>query len=162
MKVNRRSVFMFALTFVGISGRGPVKAQQPFDFNPVSTAKLRAGEITREIEGSPRDQTVPEPSWDAVFNAGLLLQAGLRALLPIRERQGVALPGAPSPKDPPELVEAQENYKAVFQSGAEATRAQKAIALKSLDLAALQLRNAGYASLSKSLSDWIGAQDRRL
>jgi hypothetical protein len=93
-----------------------------------------------------------------MFDSGLLLQAGLRALLPIKERQGVALPGPPSPGDPEELVVAQENYKAVFESGAEATPAQKATALKSIELATQQLRNAGYTSLSATVNDWLRTQ----
>lgn len=160
MKVNRRSAFMIALSLAGLSNVGRASAEQPFDFDPVAMAKLRAGEIARAIEASPRESSAPEPPRDAVFNSGLLLQAGLRALLPVQERQGVALPGTPSPKDPPELVEAQENYKAVFQSGTEAMSEQKAIALKSIDSAAGQLQNSGYASLSKSVSDWAAAQRR--
>jgi len=40
-------------------------------------------------------------------------------------REPKEMSAAPSPKDSLELVEAQENYKAVFTSGAEATPAQK-------------------------------------
>jgi hypothetical protein len=134
------------------------RAQNGPDFDPVATAKLRAGEIARRIVASPRDASVPEPSWEEMFDSGLLLQAGLRALLPIKERQGVALPGPPSPGDPEELVVAQENYKAVFESGAEATPAQKATALKSIELATQQLRNAGYTSLSATVNDWLRTQ----
>jgi hypothetical protein len=134
------------------------RAQNGPDFDPVATAKLRAGEIARRIVASPRDASVPEPLWEEMFDSGLLLQAGLRALLPIKERQGVALPGPPSPGDPEELVVAQENYKAVFESGAEATPAQKATALKSIELATQQLRNAGYTSLSATVNDWLRTQ----
>jgi hypothetical protein len=134
------------------------RAQNGPDFDPVATAKLRAGEIARRIVASPRDASVPEPLWEEMFDSGLLLQAGLRALLPIKERQGVALPGPPSPGDPEGLVVAQENYKAVFESGAEATPAQKATALKSIELATQQLRNAGYTSLSATVNDWLRTQ----
>jgi hypothetical protein len=158
MKVDRRGAFMMALAIAGMSRFAPARAQQHFDFDPVAIAKLRAGEIAREIEGSVRDTSIPEPSRDSVFNTGLLLQAGLRALLPAQERQGVALPGTPSPKDPPELVQAQENYKAVFESGAEATPAQKATAFTSLELAAHQLETAGYTSFSRSVIDWLRTQ----
>src|SRR5262245_53290628 len=96
------------------------RAQNGPDFDPIVTAKLRAGEIAREITASTRDASTPEPSGEDIFNTGLLLQAGLRALLPVGERQGVALPGTSSPSDPQELVVAQENYKAVFESGAQA------------------------------------------
>ncbi len=160
MKVNRRSAFMIALSLVGTSGLGRVRAQQSFAFDPVATAKLRAGEIARIIEESPRDPEFSEPARNAVFNTGLLLQAGLRALLPVQEREGVALPGAPSPNDPPELAEAQQNYQAVFQSKAGATPAQRAVALKAVDLAVLQLKNNGYMVLSNSVTGWVAAQRR--
>jgi hypothetical protein len=133
-------------------------AQNGPEFDPIATAKLRAGEIARESTASARDASIPEPSSEDIFNTGLLLQAGLRALLPVEERQGVALPGTPSPSDPQELVVAQENYKAVFESGAQATHAQKATALKSIELAAQQLRNAGYTSLAARVDDWLRTQ----
>src|SRR5262249_6035230 len=98
---------------------GSLAQAQP-GFDPVTTAKLRAVEIARAITASARDRSVPEPSHDEMFNAGLLLQAGLRALLPPQERQGVALPGTPTANDPKELTTAQENYKAVFESGVNA------------------------------------------
>ena len=133
-------------------------AQNGPDFDPIATAKLRAGEIVREIAASARDASIPEPSREDIFNTGLLLQAGLRALLPVEERQGVALPGTPSASDPQELVVAQENYKAVFESGAQATPAQTATALKSIELATQQLRSAGYTSLAAKLNDWLRIQ----
>jgi hypothetical protein len=134
------------------------RAQNGPEFESIATAKLRAGEIARRIVASPRDVSVPEPSWEEMFDTGLLLQAGLRALLPVEERQGVALPGTPSPSDPQELVVAQENYKAVFESEAQATHAQKATALTSIELATQQLRNAGYTSLAAIVSDWLRTQ----
>jgi hypothetical protein len=134
------------------------RAQNGPDFDPIATAKLRAGEIAREITASARDASIPEPSREDIFNTGLLLQAGLRALLPVGERQGVALPGTPSPSDPQELVVAQENYKAVFESGSPATPAQTATALKSIDLATQQLRNAGYTSLAVRVNGWLRTQ----
>jgi hypothetical protein len=134
------------------------RAQNGPDFDPVATAKMRAGEIARRIVASPRDASVPEPSWEEMFDTGLLLQAGLRALLPVQQRQGVALPGTPSASDPEALVVAQENYKAVFESGAEPTPSQKTTALKSIDLATQQLRNAGYTSLAATVSDWLRTQ----
>jgi hypothetical protein len=133
-------------------------AQSGPDFDPMATAKLRAGEIVREITASARDASIPEPSRDDIFNTGLLLQAGLRALLPVEERQGVALPGTPSASDPQELVVAQENYKAVFESGAQTTPAQKTTALKSIELATQRLRNAGYTSLAARVNDWLRRQ----
>ena len=127
-------------------------------FDPVATARLRAGEIAREITASGRDLSVPEPPQGEVFNTGLLLQAGLRALLPVSERQDVALPGNPSPSDPVPLVEAQENYKAVFASGAEATPTQWATALAAIKTAARQLSSQGYTAFSQKISNWLQTQ----
>jgi hypothetical protein len=134
------------------------RAQSPSDFDPIATAKLRAGEIVREIVGSGRDASRPEPAHNELFNTGLLLQAGLRALLPVQERQGVALPGTPSSSDPRELILAQENYKAVFESGAEATPAQRATAMASIELATQQLERVGYAVLAKKVIEWLRTQ----
>lgn len=152
--VDRRRAFIMIL---GLAISRPVRlaAQQRIDFDPIAFAKLRAGEIAREITASPRDPFLPAPSRDAVFDTGLLLQAGLRALLPIPERDGVALPGQPSQKDPPALVEAQENYKAVFQSGASATPAQEAIAVRAIQAAARQLQEAGFTELSRAVVEWL-------
>ena len=124
----------------------------------VAIAKLRAGEIAEGIAGSQRDESFPETARDDIFETGLLLQAGLRALLPIREREGVSLPGPPSPRDPKELTEAQENYKAVFASGAEATPTQKAIAVRSIELAVRRLEKAGYISLAGQVTEWLRTQ----
>jgi len=162
MRVKRRDLLLLAVAITGVLAPGPLRVQQLSGFDPVAIAKLRAGEIAREITASPRDASVPEPSWEATFNDGLLLQAGLRALLPVTERQGVALPGTPSPNDPPELIEAQENYKAVFESGAEATAAQKEIALKAIEGAAEQLAKTGYVSFSRQVTEWLGAQRHSL
>jgi hypothetical protein len=159
MHFDRREAYMLLLAIAAILVSTSTGAPQGMNFDPVATAKLRAGEIVREISGSERDRSVPEPSWDTIFNTGLLLQAGLRALLPVQERQGVALPGVPSPNDPAELIEAQENYKAVFQSGIEATPAQKVIALQSIDLASKRLDSAGYRSFSRNVSAWARTQE---
>lgn len=159
MYIDRRRAILAALAFVS-ADPGSARAEKKSNFDPIAIAKLRIGEIVREISGSGRDQSVPEPSADALMNMGLLLQAGLRALLPVREREGVALPGKSSPSDPPELVEAQENYAAVFQSGVEASPEQKAKAFKSLQLAAEKLASAGYRQFSKSLSNWIKTHGR--
>jgi hypothetical protein len=137
---------------------GMAGAQDPKGFDPVATARLRAGEVAREIAASGRDPSVPEPAPAEVFNAGLLLQAGLRALLPVSERQGVALPGGPSPTDPASPVEAQENYKAVFASGAEATPAQKATAIMAIKTAAQRLSSEGYTAFSQAISEWLKTQ----
>ena len=136
----------------------PSRAQGIGEFDPVTTARLRAGEIAREITSSKRDPSRPEPSQLEVFNTGLLLQAGLRALLPATARQGVALPGSPSSRDPKPLIEAQENYKAVFESGADATATQKAIAFDAIRKAAKQLASEGYTELSRKVSHWLRTQ----
>jgi hypothetical protein len=160
MRMNRRRALVI-LSSIGLGCRvmlGLARAQSPSDFDPVATAKLRAGEILREIAGSGRDASRPEPVHDELFNTGLLLQAGLRALLPVQERQGVALPGTPSPKDPKELILAQENYKAVFESGMAATAVQRATAIASIELATQQLERAGYTVLAKKVIDWLRTQ----
>lgn len=158
MNIDRRLTLVIALVMAGACSLGTIRAQMRSDFDPVATAKLRAGEIAREITGSQRDKSVPEPMRDDIFETGLLLQAGLRALLPIREREGVSLPGTPSPSDPKELTEAQENYKAVFASGAEATPAQRATALRSIELAAQRLEKAGYSLLARQVTEWLRTQ----
>ena len=159
MNIDRRRMFIAPLAGITILAKG-TSAQEPYNFDPVALAKLRAGEIAREILGSVRDAAVSEPSRDAVFNTGLLLQAGLRALLPIQERRDVALPGTPSSKDPAELVVAQENYKAVFASGAEASPTQKKAALDAIELAAQQLSSEGYEAFSAAVSAWLVQQRR--
>jgi hypothetical protein len=149
---------MIALIIAGMSALSQAHAQAPGNFDPIATAKLRAGEIAREIAGSERDPSVLEPSRDDMFNTGLLLQAGLRALLPVQERQGVALPGTPSPKDPPELTTAQENYRAVFESGGQTTPAQRATAIRAIELAAQQLQRSGYPVFARRVTDWLRTQ----
>jgi hypothetical protein len=156
--INRRFALVVASVMVVGCTLNMTRAQNGSAFDPVATAKLRAGEIAREIAGSKRDTSIPEPSRDEMFNTGLLLQAGLRALLPVEQRPGIALPGTPSPRDPAELVLAQENYKAVFESGTEATPGQKATALKSIELATGQLQKAGYTSLAAAVADWLRTQ----
>jgi hypothetical protein len=158
VNIDRRFALIIATITILSFALNMAQAQDVPDFDPIATAKLRAGEIVREITASARDASVPEPSRDDIFNTGLLLQAGLRALLPVEERQGVALPGMPSQSDPQELAVAQENYKAVFESGAPATPAQKATASKSIELATQQLRNAGYTSLAARVNDWLRRQ----
>ncbi len=94
MDLDRRDACLLTLAAAGVTVFDPAIAQQPVGFDPVAFAKLRAGEIAREIANSPRDVSVPEPARDTVFMTGLLLQAGLRAFLPVSQRQGVALAGS--------------------------------------------------------------------
>jgi hypothetical protein len=125
------------------------------DFDPVAFAKLRAGEIARTIAGTEHERTFAEAAPEYAFETGLLPQAGLRALLPIREREGVALPGTPSPS---ELVEAQENYKVVFASGMEANAEQRAKALRAIELAAERCEMVGYTALARQIRAWMRTQ----
>jgi hypothetical protein len=161
MNIDRRGVFMIPLAGITILAPDGANAQQHYNFDPIAVAKLRAGEIAGAISGTVRDTAVAEPSSDAVFSTGLLLQAGLRALLPVRERRDVALPGTQSSRDPIELTEAQENYKAVFAQGAEASPSQKKAALKAIELATQQLSSEGYVMFSKAVSDWLEQERAR-
>ncbi len=158
MQINRRSVLIIPSVIAAGAALDRPQAQNLSDFDPVATARLRAGEIAREIAASPRDPSVAEPSRNELFYIGLLLQAGLRALLPVQARQGISLPGTPSPHDPGNLIAAQKNYKAVFESGGEATPAQKAEAIAALESATQQLRRAGYVVLAEKVVDWVRTQ----
>jgi hypothetical protein len=154
VNIDRRSAFFLASAMAGAwFGLGGTLAHA--DFDPVAFAKLRAGEIARAIASSERDRTFAEAAPEYTFETGLLLQAGLRALLPIREREGVALPGTPSPNDPRELVEAQENYKAVFASGTEANPEQRAKAVRAVELAAERCERVGYTALARQVRVWL-------
>lgn len=159
LEVSRRAMLSAFFAIAAGLGLEEGNAQQNLEFNPVEMARLRAGEVAKEISASARETSIPEPPRDAVFNTGLLLQAGLRALLPISERTGVALPGSASPRDPKELIEAQENYKAVFASGADASPEQKKKALKAIELASGQLSSEGYKLFSMAVSNWLVQQD---
>jgi len=125
------------------------RAESPSDFDPVATAKLRAGEIVSRNSRQRTRRVSSRTGARRIINTGLLLQAGLRALLPVHERRGVAAARTPSPNDPKELILAQENYTAVFGSGTEATAAQRATAMASIELAAQQMEKAGYTVLAK-------------
>jgi cellulose biosynthesis protein BcsQ len=120
-----------------------------------SLAKLPARQLHSEISSLKRDDSVPQPSVHELEDTSILLQAGLRALLPVQERKGVALPGTPSRNDPRELIKAQENYKAVFDSGIEATPEQRVIAIEAIEIASRQLEIAGYRLFSQTLSNWV-------
>jgi len=71
---------------------------------------------------------------------------------------GKALFGTLSPSDPSESIAAQENYKAVFESGASATPAQRGTAIKSIELAAQQLQKGGYSLFARKVTDWLAHQ----
>ena len=155
MKINRVMVFFAALILATFCELTAPFAQEATPFNPIAFAKLRAGEIAREIESTPRDKSYPEPSRSEVFDNGLLLQAGLRALLPPGERDGVASPGLASTTDPKDLIEAQENYKAVFASDKEASPEQKSFAVASIQSASQKLDRNGYTEFSRRVVEWL-------
>jgi hypothetical protein len=70
MGINRR-VALAAVAAIALGAAvDPLRAQNLSAFDPVATAKLRAGEIAREIAASSRDASVPEPSRDDIFNTG--------------------------------------------------------------------------------------------
>jgi hypothetical protein len=119
-------------------------------------AKLRIGEIVEEIKQSGRISQESEPG--NLFSTALLIQAGLRALLPPAERVGVALPGAPNPNDPQDLSKAQQNYTAVFDGGKEATKAQRDVALNAVAGGARQLQKQGYQKAAMVLTTWLQNQ----
>jgi hypothetical protein len=130
---------------------------KPFD--PMALAKLRIGEIVEAIKQSGRVSKEREP--DNLFSTALLIQAGLRALLPPAERVGVAMPGLPNPKDPQALRKAQQNYAAVFEGGKEATKAQRDVALNAVAEGARQLQKAGYEKAASILTTWLQNQGSR-
>lgn len=139
-----------------LQGSTFISSSQFFDtstFDPHALAKLRIGELVEEIKQAERIVSLPQ-SPDLFFSA-LLLQAGLRALLPLSERQGVALPGSPNPKEPRELTEAQQNYAEVFRSGKEATPRQKAVARRAIAESAKQLRSQGYTKAADTIDTWL-------
>lgn len=133
-------------------------AQVTSDFDPVGFAKLRAGEIARAIRDSPRQAATREVDQADLFVIGLLLQAGLRALLPVSEREGVALPGEPGTADPEDLVRAQRNAQIVLRSGREAMPAERAIALAAVRKAAEDMSARGYRVLSEEIFRWLEGQ----
>jgi hypothetical protein len=125
----------------------------------MALAKLRIGEIVEAIKQSGRVSKEREP--DNLFSTALLIQAGLRALLPPAERVGVAMPGLPNPKDPQALRKAQQNYAAVFEGGKEATKAQRDVALNAVAEGARQLQKAGYEKAASILTTWLQNQGSR-
>lgn len=126
-------------------------------FNPTTVAKEVIGELTDSIRATHRDAGVSEPQGRQTFNSALLLQAGLRALLPVSERQGVALPKI-FPKDPPALQAAQRNYAEVFASAQEATPEQRAAGLNAVLLAARELADQGYERLADAINRFLVSQ----
>ena len=126
----------------------------PFIYSDV--AKEVIGNLTDAIKATPRDTSVPEPQGRATFNTALLLQAGLRALLPVGEREGIALPRI-FPNDAQELQNAQRNYAAVFESGKGATPEQGEVAFKAIELAAKQLDEQGYKTAAAVVNKFLKA-----
>jgi hypothetical protein len=127
-------------------------------FNPIETAKQVIGELTDAITATPRNEAVPEPQGRATFNTALLLQAGLRILMPVEEREGVALPKI-FPNDPPELQFAQNTYADVFKSGCEASEKQRVIGILSLQKAAENLAAQGFEAYASTVTAWLDTQE---
>lgn len=110
------------------------------DFSPVETAKTVIGELARATESS--------------FQDALLLQAGLRVLLPMDEREGVALPKV-FPKDPPDLQAAQATVISVLSENREATNEERQSALTTISSVADRIGNKNFAASVKS---WLAAE----
>jgi len=126
----------------------------PFDAEAV--AKLRIGELVEAIRISGQtDSTKPGTN---LIPPALLIQAGLRTMLPPRQREGVALPGPANPNDSKELIAAQSNLTVVFQSGKMATPKERSLALEAVGQGARQLQAYGYRKAADTLQDWLRNQ----
>lgn len=127
-------------------------------FRPIPVAKELIGNLTDSIKETDRDLSVPLPENPrATFNTALLLQAGLRALLLVEEREGIAEPKI-FDRDPEFLQKAQTNFLEVLRSGKNATDEQRESALESVDLAAKQLFEQGYKKLAVNVSQFVSEQ----
>ncbi|MFN7677980.1 MAG: hypothetical protein ACK5QW_05205 [Cyanobacteriota bacterium] len=124
---------------------------KPFD--PVATARLRTGEMVEAIKATRRQG--PASASPDLIQPALLIQAGLRILLPPDQRQGLALPGEPGPKDSKPLVSAQNTWTAVYQSGRPANRQERAEAHRAILKGSELLETAGYREAARVLRDWI-------
>jgi hypothetical protein len=126
----------------------------PFDAEAV--AKLRIGELVEAIKIS--GQTGSTKSGTNLIPPALLIQAGLRTLLPPTQREAVALPGPANPNDPKELIAAQSNLTAVFQGGKVATPQERNLALGAVAQGARQLQADGYSKAAGILQGWLKEQ----
>lgn len=110
------------------------------DFDPIETAKTVIGELASATETS--------------FQDALMLQAGLRILLPVDEREGVALPKV-FPKDPPDLQAAQATVISVLSESREATVEERQSALTTISNVVDRIGNKNFAAGVKS---WLSAE----
>jgi len=78
MSVNRRLAARHRISIAWDAAPRSIssRAESPSDFDPVATAKLRAGEIVREIVEADVMHLVRRPARDELLTTGLLLQAG--------------------------------------------------------------------------------------
>lgn len=130
-----------------------------FDFHPVNTAHLVTGNLVKSIKESGRDPAVPPPSSDdAIRQTSILLLLGLRPLLPANERKGIMSPGDVIESEPEHMRAAHENWKAVFDSGKDATPKQRAIALEAVTHVASELQRQGYNTAAAAISKWVDSQ----
>lgn len=123
-------------------------------FDPEATARLRTGEMVEAIRATGRQVTARPAEGDVLLPA-LLIQAGLRTLLPPPKRGGLALPGEPGADDPESLIRAQKNLSLVYQSGKEASPDQRAVAKQAIDTAATMLWHEGYLKTASLLWGWL-------
>jgi hypothetical protein len=129
----------------------------PFDAEAV--AKLRVGELVEAIKISGQTGSIKHGT--NLIPPALLIQAGLRTLLPPTQREGVALPGPANPNDPKELIAAQSNLTEVFQSGKVATPQERNLALGAVAQGARQLQADGYSKSAAILQAWLKDQGYR-
>jgi hypothetical protein len=125
--------------------------RQPFD--AVATARLRTGEMVEAIKAS--GQQAPATTTPDLIVPALLIQAGLRTLLLPSQRQGLALPGEPGPKDPKALIRAQNTLTEVVQAGRPANPQQRVEALQAITTGAEMLDHSGYKKAARVLQDWL-------
>ena len=139
-----------------------ISRQPTFDspFDAEAVAKLRIGELVEAIKFSGQASSIKSET--NLIPPALLIQAGLRTLLPLIQREGVALPGPANPNDPKELVAAQSNLTAVFQSGKAATTQERNLALGAVAKGARQLQDNGYSKAASTLQAWLKAQGYRV
>ena len=129
-------------------------------FAAEAVAKLRIGELVDAIKISNQPGTTKSET--NLIPPALLIQAGLRTLLPPSQREGVALPGPANPKDAKELIAAQSNLTQVFQGGKMATSQERKIALGAVAQGARQLQADGYIKAAGILQDWLKKQGFRV
>jgi hypothetical protein len=131
------------LIFSATASSAPGGSTPVVKFDPVSTAKMVIGELVNET-GSQ-------------FSDALILQAGLRILLPASERQGVAEPKI-LPNDPPTLQKAQFIVKDLFSSGRDPTPAERQFAYSIVNSTTKRIPN---NDLSYRIKIWLEGEGFR-